>query len=159
MSNKEKSHMVIPILIPELEPEKKTPNTWYQLHHRREGKELDQSNLESELRHGEQDYKNSESEGSPGPKIQSFRKGNKSKNLINKEFEHLKEIKRHKKSEKNLEFRKQEELETIKRRAIAVHHAKVPKSHLNNGSDIQKMLESRRKQFREILKKEFDKCE
>ena len=45
----------------------------------------------------------------------------------------------------------------VKRRAIAVYHAKVPKSHPNNGSDIRKMLESRRKQFREILEKEFDK--
>ncbi|CAG8698214.1 5457_t:CDS:2, partial [Scutellospora calospora] len=48
------------------------------------------------------------------------------------------EIKEHEKSEKDLEFREQEKLETaVKRRAIAVHHAK----------------------FREILEKEFDKCE
>ncbi|CAG8696010.1 6610_t:CDS:2, partial [Gigaspora rosea] len=45
----------------------------------------------------------------------------------------------------------------VKRRAIAVHRAKVPKSYPDNGSDIRKMLESRRKQFREILEKEFDK--
>ncbi|CAG8756357.1 281_t:CDS:2, partial [Racocetra fulgida] len=81
-----------------------------------------------------------------------------SKNLINKEFERLGEIKEHEKSEKDLEFREQEELGTaVKRRAIAVHRAKVPKSHPDNRSDIRKMLESRRKQFREILEKEFDK--
>ncbi|POG61267.1 hypothetical protein GLOIN_2v1786825 [Rhizophagus irregularis DAOM 181602=DAOM 197198] len=98
-----------------------------------------------------------ESEGGPGPKTQSFREGN---NLINKEFERLGEIKGPKRSEKDLEFREQEELETaVKRRAIAVHHVKVPKSHPDNGSDIRKMLESRRKQFREILEKEFDKRE
>ena len=28
----------------------------------------------------------------------------------------------------------------LRRRAIAVHHAKVPKSHPDNGSDIRKML-------------------
>ena len=46
-----------------------------------------------------------ESKGGPGPKTQSFRKGNKSKNLINKEFERLGEIKGHERSEKDLEFR------------------------------------------------------
>ncbi|PKY62894.1 hypothetical protein RhiirA4_490268 [Rhizophagus irregularis] len=46
-----------------------------------------------------------ESEGGPRPKTQSSRKGNKSKNLINKEFERLGEIKGHEKSEKDLEFR------------------------------------------------------
>ncbi len=45
----------------------------------------------------------------------------------------------------------------VKRKAIAVHRAKVSKSYPDNGSDIQKMLESRRKQFREILEKEFEK--
>ncbi|CAB4439976.1 unnamed protein product [Rhizophagus irregularis] len=86
------------------------------------------------------------------------RKGNKSKNLINKEFERLGEIKGHERSEKDLEFREQEELGTaVKKRAIAIHRAKVPKSYPDNGSDIRKMLESRRKQFREILEKEFDK--
>ncbi len=84
-----------------------------------------------------------ESEGSPKPKTQSFRKGNKSKNLINKEFERLGEIKGHERSEKDLEFREQEELGiAVKRRAIAVHHAKVFKSHPDNENDIRKMLES-----------------
>ena len=78
-----------------------------------------------------------ESEGDPEPKTQSFRKSNKSKNLINKEFERLGEIKGYERSEKDLEFREQEELGTaVKRRAIAVHRAKVPKSHSDNGSDI-----------------------
>ncbi|PKY63139.1 hypothetical protein RhiirA4_491123 [Rhizophagus irregularis] len=75
-----------------------------------------------------------ESEGGPGPKTQLFREGN---NLINKEFERLGEIKGPKRSEKDLEFREQEELGTaVKRRAIAVHRAKVPKFHPDNGSDI-----------------------
>ena len=46
-----------------------------------------------------------ESEGGPEFKTQSFRKDNKSKNLINKEFECLEEIKGYKRSEKDLEFR------------------------------------------------------
>ncbi len=78
--------------------------------------------------------------------------------MINKEFECLGEIKGHERSEKDLKFKEQEELEiTVKRRAIAVHHAKVFKSYSDNGSNIQKMLESQKKQFREILEKEFDK--
>ena len=69
-----------------------------------------------------------DSEGGSGPKTQSFRKGNKSKNLINKEFERLGEITN--KQERDLEFREQEELGmALKRRAIAVHRAKVPRSH------------------------------
>ncbi|CAB5191014.1 hypothetical protein RhiirA5_427723 [Rhizophagus irregularis] len=73
-----------------------------------------------------------ESEGDTGPK-----------NLINKEFKRLKEIKGHKKSEKDLEFKEQEELGTaVKRRVIVVHHANILKSYPDNGSDIQKMLES-----------------
>ncbi|PKC61024.1 hypothetical protein RhiirA1_467157 [Rhizophagus irregularis] len=46
-----------------------------------------------------------ESESSFELKTQSFRKGNKFKNLINEEFERLGEIKEHKRSEKDLEFR------------------------------------------------------
>ncbi len=73
-----------------------------------------------------------------------------------KEFRHLGEITNE--QEKDLEFREQEELGmALRRRAIAVHHAKVPKSHPDNGSDIRKMLESRRKQFKEVLEKEFNK--
>jgi hypothetical protein len=76
--------------------------------------------------------------------------------LINKEFERLGEITDE--QERDLEFREQEELGmALKRRAIAVHRAKVPRSHPDNGSDIRKFLESRRKQFRELLEKEFDK--
>ncbi|CAG8730885.1 6976_t:CDS:1, partial [Racocetra fulgida] len=97
-------------------------------------------------------------EAGPESRTQTLRKGNKSKNLINKEFERLGEIKRHEKSKKDLEFREQEELETaVKKRAIAVHRAKVLKSHPDNGSDIRKILESQRKKFRLILEKEFDK--
>ncbi|PKC52702.1 hypothetical protein RhiirA1_480898 [Rhizophagus irregularis] len=78
------------------------------------------------------------------------------KNMISKEFERLGEITDE--QEKDLEFREQEELGTaLKRRAIAVHRAKVPKSHPDNGSDIRKMLESQRKRFREILDNLNDK--
>ena len=95
-------------------------------------------------------------EASPGPRTQAHRKDNKSKNLINEEFSRLGEITDEEK--RDLEFREQEELGmALKRRAIAVHRAKVPKSHPDNGSDIRKFLESRRKQFRELLEKEFDK--
>jgi len=76
--------------------------------------------------------------------------------LINEEFSRLGEITDEEK--RDLEFREQEELGTaLKRRAIAVHRAKVSKSHPDNGRDIRKFLESRRKQFRELLEKEFDK--
>ncbi|CAG8718814.1 17435_t:CDS:2, partial [Acaulospora morrowiae] len=75
----------------------------------------------------------------------------------NEEFECLGKI-TEEGSEKDLEFREQEELVTaVKRRAIAVHRAKVPRLHPDNGSDIRKMLESQRKQFKELLEKEFDK--
>ncbi|CAB4385979.1 unnamed protein product [Rhizophagus irregularis] len=75
----------------------------------------------------------------------------------NEEFRRLGEITDEQK--RDLEFREQDDLGTaVKRRAIAVHRAKVPRSHPDNGSDIQKMLESRRKQFKKILEKEFDKC-
>ena len=43
---------------------------------------------------------------------------------------------------KKLEFREQDLGIAVKRRAIAVYNAKVPKSHPDNGSDIRKMLES-----------------
>jgi hypothetical protein len=82
-----------------------------------------------------------EPEGDPKPKTQSFKKDNKSKNLINKEFECLEEITDE--QERDLEFRKQEELSTaLKRRAIVVYCAKVPQFHSDNGSDIRKMLKS-----------------
>ncbi|CAG8608065.1 8810_t:CDS:1, partial [Ambispora gerdemannii] len=193
MSNKEKPHVVIPTLVPELEPEKEAPvlgvdyiteeeaknwvspnarkpreriKTWGARLQKR-WKELDlgvEPNEASDLELNDPEavrlptLKELASEGGPRPKTQSFRKGNKSKNLINKEFERLGEIKGDERSEKDLEFREQEELGTaVKRRAIAVHRAKVPKSYPDNGNDIRKMLESRRKQFREILEKEFDK--
>ncbi|CAG8658433.1 36354_t:CDS:2, partial [Racocetra persica] len=64
-------------------------------------------------------------EAGPGPRTQVFRNDNKSKNLINKEFERLDEIKKYKRLKKNLEFREQEELGiALKRRAIAIHRAK-----------------------------------
>ncbi|RIB07014.1 hypothetical protein C2G38_2215633 [Gigaspora rosea] len=174
-SNKEKPHVVNPTSVPELEPEKEAPEldvdyitekeakNWVNPNARKPGehfrkwgaklrrrwKELDAVCLLT-LKELEKYEKILNSEGGPGPKTQSFRKGSKSKNLINKEFEHL--------GERNLEFREQEELGTaLKRRAIAVHRAKVTRSHPDNGSDIRKMLESRRKQFKELLEKEFDK--
>ncbi|CAG8767968.1 36388_t:CDS:2, partial [Gigaspora margarita] len=63
-----------------------------------------------------------EPEASPEPRTQFIKKDNKSKNLINEEF--------------NLEFREQEELGTVlKSRAIVVHHAKVLGFHSDNGND------------------------
>ncbi|PKK57448.1 hypothetical protein RhiirC2_721225, partial [Rhizophagus irregularis] len=167
MSNKEKSHVVIATLISELESEKKAPvfgidyiteeetKNWVSLNAcklrerikiwgarlQKCWKELDLEAVRLLI------LKELEFEGNLEPKIQSFRK----------EFERLEEIKEHERSEKDLEFREQEELGiVVKRRAIAVYRTKVPKSHPDNGSDIQKMLKSRRKQFREILEKEFD---
>ena len=58
---------------------------------------------------------------------------------------------------KKLEFREQDLGIAVKRKAIAVYNTKVPKSHPDNGSDIRKMLESQRNQFKELLEKEFDK--
>ncbi|RHZ82151.1 hypothetical protein Glove_113g18 [Diversispora epigaea] len=59
--------------------------------------------------------------------------------------------------EKSIIFREQILGRALKRRAVAVHNAKVPKYHSDNGSDIRKMLESQRKPFQELLEKEFDK--
>ncbi|PKK60229.1 hypothetical protein RhiirC2_793631 [Rhizophagus irregularis] len=207
ISNKEKSHVVIPTPIPELEPEKEAPvlgvdyiteeeaknwvspnarkpkeriKTWGARLQKR-WKELDLGvepfeandldgcltlfhDLELNdpeavrlptLKELEKYKKISEPKAGPGPRTQAHR-NDKSKNLINKEFERLGEITDE--QERDLEFREQEELGTaLKRRAIAVHRAKVPRSHPDNGSDIRKMLESRRKQFKELLEKEFDK--
>ncbi|PKK57615.1 hypothetical protein RhiirC2_797722 [Rhizophagus irregularis] len=121
MSNKEKPHVVIPTLVLKLELEKEVSVL---------GKELDlgvepyeANDLDGcktlfhdfELNDLEVVHlpilKELESEGGSRPKTQLFRKGNNSKNLINKEFECLGEIKGHERSEKNLEFREQEELE------------------------------------------------
>ncbi|CAG8637824.1 30060_t:CDS:2 [Gigaspora margarita] len=85
--------------------------------------------------------KMSKPEAGPKPKTQFFRKDNKTKNLINEKFSHLGEITDEQKRE--LKFREQEELGiALKRRAIAVHCAKVPRSYSNN---------------RNLLEKEFDK--
>ncbi|KAF0519692.1 hypothetical protein F8M41_016496 [Gigaspora margarita] len=67
--------------------------------------------------------KMSEPEAGPRPRTQFFKKDNKFKNLINEEFSHLREITDEQK--RNLKFREQEELGiALKRRAIAIHHAK-----------------------------------
>jgi hypothetical protein len=76
-------------------------------------------------------------------------------NLLNDEFQRLSNI-----TEENGEdilFREQNLGPALKRRAVAVHNAKVPRFNPNNGSDIRKMLESQRKPFRNLLEKEFDK--
>ncbi|KAF0359088.1 hypothetical protein F8M41_014371 [Gigaspora margarita] len=79
--------------------------------------------------------KMSEPKDSPGPRTQFFKKDNKSKNLIHKEFSRLEEITN--KQKRDLEFREQEELGTaLKKRVIAVHYAKVSRSHPDNRSDI-----------------------
>ncbi|CAG8749434.1 11825_t:CDS:2, partial [Racocetra persica] len=73
----------------------------------------------------------SEPKAGPGPRMQFFRKDNKSKNLINEEFSCLEEITD--KQKRDLEFREQEELSiALKRRAIAVYHAKVSRSYPDN---------------------------
>ena len=207
MSNKKKSHVVIPTSVSELEPEKEAPvlgvdyiteeeaknwispnarkpreriKTWGARLQKRWNKldlgvepceandldgcktlfhDLELNDPEAvrlpTLKELEKYEKISEPKAGPGPRTQAHR-NDKSKNLINKEFERLGEITDE--QERDLEFREQEELGTaLKRRAIAVHRAKVPRSHPDNGSDIRKMLESRRKQFKELLEKEFDK--
>ncbi|RHZ72318.1 hypothetical protein Glove_243g116 [Diversispora epigaea] len=80
----------------------------------------------------------------PCPKTQAYRKRKNEQSKIplktdqtNEEFERLSPA--------------------LKRRAVAVHNAKVPRYHPDNGNDIRKMLESQRKPFRELLEKEFDK--
>nr|CAG8681746.1 12941_t:CDS:1 [Entrophospora candida] len=73
----------------------------------------------------------------------------------NEEFERLSMITGD--YEKNLVFREQQLGPALKRRAVAVHNAKVPRYHPDNGSDIRKILESQRKPFRDLLEKEFDK--
>ncbi|CAG8629124.1 8739_t:CDS:2 [Cetraspora pellucida] len=149
-----KPHVVIPILVPELEPEKEAPVLELDL-----GNELLEVNdLDSckTLFHNLEQYDPNAVRPPTLKELEEYEKkeiknnkssyseaSHQSKNLINKEFERLGEIKKHEKSEKDLEFREQEELGTaVKRRAIAVHHAKVPKFHPDNGSDIRKMLES-----------------
>ncbi|GBC39805.2 hypothetical protein GLOIN_2v1763192 [Rhizophagus irregularis DAOM 181602=DAOM 197198] len=121
MSNKEKPHVVIPTLVPELELEKEVSVLGKELNlgvEPYEANDLDGCKTlfhDLELNDPEVVHlpilKELESEGGPEPKTQLFRKGNNSKNLINKEFECLGEIKGHERSEKNLEFREQEELE------------------------------------------------
>ncbi|CAG8829027.1 6436_t:CDS:1, partial [Dentiscutata erythropus] len=97
-------------------------------------------------------------EAGPEPRTQAFRNDNKYKNLINKEFRRLGEInKGQERLENDLEFREQEIGTVVKRRAIAVYHTKVPKSHPDNGSDIRKTLESQKSSLGKYLKKEFDK--
>ncbi|CAG8639036.1 10189_t:CDS:1, partial [Paraglomus occultum] len=73
----------------------------------------------------------------------------------NEEFEHLSMITGD--NERSIIFREQNMGPALKRRAVAVHNAKVPRYHPDNGSDIRKMLESQRKPFQELLEKEFDK--
>ncbi|CAG8803673.1 1846_t:CDS:1, partial [Dentiscutata erythropus] len=76
-------------------------------------------------------------EAGPGPRMQAFRNDNKYKNLINEEFRHLGEMnKGQERLENDLEFREQEIGTAVKRRAVAVYYAKVPKSYPDNGSDI-----------------------
>ncbi|CAB4485199.1 hypothetical protein RhiirA1_474192 [Rhizophagus irregularis] len=127
MSNKKRPHVVIPTLVPELEPEKEVPILSVNYITEEEAKNWDSPNAQKPIEHGCKTLfhdlelndpeaiclltlKELESEGSSKPKTQSFRKSNKSKNLINKEFERLEEIKGHEKFKKDLEFKEQEEL-------------------------------------------------
>jgi hypothetical protein len=103
------------------------------------------------------------SKAGPGPKTQAYReRKNKQSEKIpleadqtNEEFERLSMITGD--HEKSIVFREQNLGRALKRRAVAVHNAKVPRYHPDNGSDIRKMLESQRKPFKELLEKEFDK--
>ncbi|GBC53359.2 hypothetical protein GLOIN_2v1776656 [Rhizophagus irregularis DAOM 181602=DAOM 197198] len=131
MSNKKRPHVVIPTLVPELEPEKEVPILSVNYITEEEAKNWDNlvgiepykandldgcKTLFHDLELNDPEaiclltLKELESEGSSKPKTQSFRKSNKSKNLINKEFERLEEIKGHEKFKKDLEFKEQEEL-------------------------------------------------
>nr|CAG8702406.1 8112_t:CDS:1 [Entrophospora candida] len=76
-------------------------------------------------------------------------------NLLNDEFQCLSNITEE--NGENIIFREQNLGPALKRRAVAVHNAKAPRFNPNNGSDIRKMLESQRKQFQDLLEKEFDK--
>ncbi|CAJ0647426.1 5995_t:CDS:2 [Entrophospora sp. SA101] len=76
-------------------------------------------------------------------------------NLLNDEFQRLSNITEE--NGENIIFREQQLGPALKRRAVAVHNAKVPRFNPNNGSDIRKMLESQRKPLRDLLEKEFDK--
>ncbi|CAG8530494.1 8341_t:CDS:2 [Scutellospora calospora] len=160
-----KPYMVIPILVLELEPEKEAlvlGNEPLEVNDLDSCKtlfyDLEQYNSNAVCPLTLKELEEYEKKEIKNNKSSYSEASHQSKNLINKEFEYLGEIKEYEKSEKDLEFREQEELETtVKRRAIAIHHAKVLKSYPDNGSDIRKMLESRRKQFREILEKKFNK--
>ena len=59
--------------------------------------------------------------------------------------------------ERELIFREQEVGPALRRRAVAKYNAVVPENNPDNGSDIRKMLESQRTNFRKILEKEYDK--
>jgi hypothetical protein len=189
MSNKEKSHVVIPTPVPELESEKEAPvlgidyiteeeaKNWVSPNARKPRERIKTWGVRLQKHWNELDlgveplevnnidgcltlFHDLELNDPEAVRLLTLKElekyEKKSKNLINKEFERLGEITDE--QERDLEFREQEELGTaLKRRAIAVHRAKVPRSHPDNGSDIRKFLESRRKQFRELLEKEFDK--
>nr|CAG8693794.1 6484_t:CDS:2 [Entrophospora candida] len=63
-------------------------------------------------------------------------------NLLNDEFQHLSNITEE--NGENIIFIEQNLGPTLKRQAVAVHNAKVPRFNPNNGSDIRKMLESKK---------------
>ncbi|CAG8828069.1 22650_t:CDS:2, partial [Gigaspora margarita] len=91
----------------------------------------------------------------PGPKTERSSCQDTEKDQTNKEFKRLSIIIGD--NEKSIIFKEQNMGPALKRRAVAVHNAKVSKYHPDNGSDIRKMLESQRKPFRKLLEKEFDK--
>jgi hypothetical protein len=75
--------------------------------------------------------------------------------IIQEEFERLGMISGD--QERDIIFREQELGPALRRRAVANYNAVVSSDHPDNGSDIRKMLESQRKNFREILEKEYYK--
>jgi len=92
----------------------------------------------------------------PGPKTQAYweKKNEQSKKIpldpksaieidqTNEEFERLSIITGD--NEKSIIFREQNMGPALKRRAVAVHNAKVPKYHPDNGSDIRNVRESKK---------------
>lgn len=78
-----------------------------------------------------------------------------SNTYIQEEFERLGKITGE--YDKELIFKEEQIGLALKKRAVAKYNAIIPKYYPENGSDIRKLLESQRKQIREILEKEFDK--
>ncbi|GET02649.1 hypothetical protein GLOIN_2v1786825 [Rhizophagus clarus] len=81
------------------------------------------------------DFEQLDPEASRPPTKEEYEEYCRQEKANNEEFKRLRGITEE--QERDIEFREQEELGTaLKKRAIAVHCAKVPQSHPDNGSDI-----------------------